>query len=245
MVPYNQSLPVTLACDASPTGIAAVLSHIVDGEERPISFISRALTKAEQNYSQLDREALAIIFAVDKFFMYLHGREFTLLTDNRPLSRKFHQNAKTPAMTSARLLRYASFLQGFNYKIEHRKAENNVNADCLSRASINDTQHFKHFLDEEVRVIQEQTINQISTFSINATTIAKETDLDLELSKLKADLLKGENFDCNYSIQDGVLFKGDRVIIPTKLREDVLKELHHTHNGVVKMKQLARKYCFW
>lgn len=221
-MPYNPQLPVMLACDASPTGIAAVLSHKMNGEERPVAFISRSLTRAEQNYSQLDREALAIIFAVDKFFMYLHGREFTLLTDNRPLSRIFHQNAKTPAMTSARLLRYASFLQGFNYKIEHRRAEDNVNADCLSRAPINEASNFKHFLDEDVRVIQDQTINEISTFSITATTIAYKTECDPELSKLKKNLIEGNNFESEYSIQDGVIFKGDRVFVPEDLREEIL-----------------------
>lgn len=119
LIPYDSELPLLLACDASPTGIAGVLSHIIKGVERPISFASRSLTSAEMNYSQLDREALAIIFAVDKFFMYLYGRKFKLVTDNRPLTRIFY--AKVPAMTAGRLLRYASFLSTFDYEIEHRK----------------------------------------------------------------------------------------------------------------------------
>lgn len=148
-------------------------------------------------------------------------------------------------MTSARLLRYASFLQGFNYKIKHRSSEQNVNADCLSRAPIKETSNFKHFLDNEIRMIQEQKINEISTFAITAMSIAKETEKDSELSRLKLELQKGENYEPEYSLQDGVIFKGDRVVIPSNLREEILKELHHTHSGIVKMKQLARKYCFW
>lgn len=200
LMPYNESLPLTLTCDASPIGIAAVLSHIIDNVERPIAFISRALTKPEQNYSQLDREALAIIFAVEKFFMYLHGREFTLITDNRPLSRIFHQDAKTPAMTSARLLRYSSFLQGFNYKIQHKKAEHIAHADCLSRAPIKNPCLRNSFLDIETKSIQDQTINEISTFSITASEIAKGTERDQEYSNLKKSLLNGENSDPQYSI---------------------------------------------
>ncbi|KAI8117633.1 hypothetical protein CVS40_10560 [Lucilia cuprina] len=245
LVPFNQSLPVVLVCDASPTGIAAVLSHIMDGEERPVAFISRALTKAERNYSQLDREALAIIFAIHKFFMYLYGREFTLITDIRPLFRIFHHNNKSPAMTSGRLLRYASFLQGFNYKIEHRKADDIVNVDCLSRAPIKEKPNSEHFIDEEVRIIQEQIVNQISTYSVTAITIANETDHDEELAKLKKDLVNGDNADPDYSIQNGIIFKANRVVIPAKLRTEILNELHHTHIGIVKMKQLARKYCYW
>ena len=65
-------------------------------------------------------------------------------------------------MTSGRLLRYASFRQGFNYNIQHRKAEAIVNVDCPSRAPIKETPNFEHFIDEEVRIIQDQLMNQIS-----------------------------------------------------------------------------------
>ncbi|KAJ8873326.1 hypothetical protein PR048_026960 [Dryococelus australis] len=77
---------IQLACDASPTGIARVLSHIVDGNEYPNAFASRLLTAAEKNYSQLDRETLAIVFTVDNFFQYLFGSHFKLVTDSQPLT---------------------------------------------------------------------------------------------------------------------------------------------------------------
>ncbi|XP_055910620.1 uncharacterized protein K02A2.6-like [Eupeodes corollae] len=246
LTPYDPQLQTTLACDASPVGIAAVLSQIDEGVERPIAFISRSLTLSEQNYSQLDREALAIVFAIDKFYMYLYGREFILITDNKPLTRIFHQHSKIPAMTSSRLLRYASFLQGFNYKIQHKKAEEHLHVDCLSRNLSTDSfQKFKFFLDDEIKDLQDQIINQISTVSLTATSIAKETEKDSKLSKLKQDLLKGQIENPDYSLQDGVIFKGNRVVIPNTLQDEVLKELHRTHIGIVKMKQLARKYCYW
>ena len=63
LVHYNPQLPVKLNCDASSTGIGAVLSHqMLDSTERPIAFASRSLTKAEQNYSQIEREALSIVW---------------------------------------------------------------------------------------------------------------------------------------------------------------------------------------
>ncbi|UYV78280.1 K02A2.6-like [Cordylochernes scorpioides] len=70
-IPFDTNLLVTLTTDASPVGIAAVLSHSINKVEHPIAFASRLLTDAEQNYFQLDREALAIVFGVDRFFYYL------------------------------------------------------------------------------------------------------------------------------------------------------------------------------
>ncbi|UYV72182.1 K02A2.6-like [Cordylochernes scorpioides] len=68
LIPFDTNLPLTLTTDASPVGIAAVLSHGINKVEHPIAFASRSLSDAEQNYSQLDREALAIVFGVDHFF---------------------------------------------------------------------------------------------------------------------------------------------------------------------------------
>ena len=72
---YDPSLPLRpLVCDASPVGIGAVLSHVMnDGTERPSAFASRTLTKTEQGYAQIDKEALAILWEVKKFHVYLFG----------------------------------------------------------------------------------------------------------------------------------------------------------------------------
>lgn len=115
--------------DASPTGVAGILSHIINGKEQPIAFASRALTKAEQNYAQIDREALAIVFSVEYFHQFLFGRKFKLITNNRPLTRIFHKHAKLPAMTAARLQRYAAFLSVYDYEIIFRKGYDNTNVD--------------------------------------------------------------------------------------------------------------------
>ena len=72
LVHYNPQLPLTVACDASPRGKGAVLSHTYpDGSERPIAYASRKLASAEKNYAQLNKEALAVIFGVRKFHSYL------------------------------------------------------------------------------------------------------------------------------------------------------------------------------
>ena len=131
---YDPGRPLRLACDASPVGIGAFLSHIMeDGSERPIAFTSRTLTKAERNYSQIDKEALALVWGVKKFHLYLFGRHFTLVTDHEPLTSIFNPKKGIPAMTVARLRRYTLFLAGFEYSIEYKNTTQHGNADGLSR----------------------------------------------------------------------------------------------------------------
>ena len=75
LVHYHLRLPIKIARDASAYGLGAVLSHVMkNGSERPVAFASRTLTASERNYAQVEKEALALIFAVKKFHIYLYGR---------------------------------------------------------------------------------------------------------------------------------------------------------------------------
>ena len=131
---YDPALPLVLAADASPYGLGAVLSHSTNEGERPICFISRSLTKAEQNYSQLDREGLSIVRAVKKLSDYLHGRHFTIVTDNRPIAAILSQDKGTPPMTAARLQRWASFLSSYDYQLTNRNTKEHGNLLGISKA---------------------------------------------------------------------------------------------------------------
>ena len=87
LVHFDPSKQMIVECDASQYGLGAVLSHKMDdGQERPIAFTSRTLNPAEKKYSQLEKEGLAIVYAVTKFHNYLYGQHFIIRSDHQPLS---------------------------------------------------------------------------------------------------------------------------------------------------------------
>jgi len=108
MVHYDMSLPLVLECDASPHGIGAALLHILpDQSVQPVVYVSRALSKAESHYSQIEREALAIVFAVRRLHQYIYGRRFLLRTDHKPLIKIFGQDQSLSKTSASRLQRWA------------------------------------------------------------------------------------------------------------------------------------------
>lgn len=130
---YDPQLPIVVHCDASPYGVGAVLSHIINGTDHPVLFASRTLSDAEKNYSQLHREALAIIFGIKKFHKYIYGHKFTIISDHQPLREIFNPKKGTPAVAAARLQRWAALLSQYDYEIEYRAASKLAHADALSR----------------------------------------------------------------------------------------------------------------
>ena len=88
---YDPDLPVRVACDASQYSLGAVLSNVMsDGSETYVAFASRTLDRAERNYSQIDKEALTLVWGIWKFNHYLYSGWFTLVTDHQPFDAIFH-----------------------------------------------------------------------------------------------------------------------------------------------------------
>lgn len=136
--------PFILTTDASGYALGAVLSQIQDTVERPIAFASRTLNDVETRYATNEKEALAIIWAVNKFQSYLHGAKFTLVTDHKPLTfiKSSDKNMK--------ILRWRLDLENYDYEVKYKEGKSNVVADALSRmpieTNVNEIDNNEHFI---------------------------------------------------------------------------------------------------
>jgi len=120
--------PFTVTTDASNVALGAILSQGPIGQDLPICYASRTLSKTEQNYSTIEKELLAIVWATKYFRPYLFGKTFTIITDHKPLTWLF--SLKEP---NSKLVRWRLKLEEFDYKIQYKKGIQNSNADALSR----------------------------------------------------------------------------------------------------------------
>lgn len=252
---FDPTKPLRLECDASPHGIGAVLSHRVGSIDKPIGFRSRRLSKAERNYSQLEREALALVFGVTKFRDYLLGRSFILVTDHKPLVGLFREDRPTPLMAAARIQRWALLLGAHQYQIEYKPGPDNQNADALSRLPLNTPEEVTEELPEYVHSLQ-----QFDNTHLSSQVLRQMTSKDELLQTVTTFILNGWPRDrkgsdprlqpylsrkLELTVVHGLVYWGHRVIVPAAAREQMLELLHETHQGASAMKAVARTSVWW
>ncbi|XP_053618601.1 uncharacterized protein K02A2.6-like [Plodia interpunctella] len=248
---YEEGRPLVLSVDSSAYGVGAVLAHSYpDGGERPVSCASRTLNEAERNYSQLDKEALAIYYGVLKHHQYLFGRRFTLRSDHKPLTYIFGDKKGIPQTAASRLQRWAARLAAYDFDIQFVRSADNGPADTLSRLPLS---------HERLDTPQVDYLNFVQeTVPIDFIDVSKETRKDTLLSKVLGYIMFGwpssptseEEKIFFARRQDlftdrGCIIYKYRVVIPYSLQSDVLKEIHSGHLGMNKMKNIARNYVYW
>lgn len=122
-----------IASDASNTGLGGVLYQIINDEERVIAYASRSLSRAERNYSVVERECLAVLFNIEKFRGFVEGVPFTVITDHYSLL--WLNSLKNP---NGKLARWAVRLRQHTFDLVHRKGTQNIVPDALSRIRVDE-----------------------------------------------------------------------------------------------------------
>ncbi|UYV83597.1 hypothetical protein LAZ67_23001581 [Cordylochernes scorpioides] len=228
LIHYDPNKPIGLHTDASDQGLGAVLVHLDENtKERPISYASRTLQKAETNYSTTEKECLAIIWAIKKFRPYIYGRKFTIYTDHHSLC--WMAKMKTPA---GRLARWSLELQEYDFAIKYKSGKTHLDADGLSRCPIPDKiistiNYEEHDYDSYIKKIDNLVNQNPNSYGENFT-------------KFKEKLFKK-----NPSVT------GDPwlLIVPKNKQKELLENMHdHPTSGHMGIKRtynrLKSKY-FW
>ena len=262
---YRPDLRTIVTCDASRKGLGAELSQVQpDGTIRPVAFASRSLTEAEKKYSTGELEALACIYAVERWDRYLAGSHFTLFTDHISLETLLQQSSHT-GIRPLRLSRWAARLVHYSYDVKYKKGGTNIVADMLSRMPLSETDSGNIEDEAAVFMLLSENVDLPDYDSANQTSadiLAKATKDDPDLSKVleyvnndwrinKKNIpeklltyyyMKDEIFIWNESC----LGRGERTIIPLSLRTTILKKSHEkSHMGVVRLKQKLRSMVYW
>ena len=231
-----------------------MISHVMeDGSERAIAFASRTLSPSEQNYAQLEKEALSLVFGVKKFHAYLYGRQFTLTTDHKPLTTILGPKQGIPTLAAARLQRWALLLAAYTYQIEFRSTGHHANANSLSRLPL-------PAVSQEGAAIEPTLFNisQLESLPVTSTQLRTCIRQDCTLSKVLRCTKEGWPERCNditlkpywhrrheITVEQECVLWGIRAVIPEKLRGKLLEELHRDHPGMSRMKAVARSYMWW
>lgn len=256
---YNMDKPIVIQTDASSYALGCVLLQ----EGHPIIYASKTLTETQKNYAQIEKEMLAVLFACRRFDQYICGKaDVTIETDHLPLLNIFKKPlTKTPKRLQSMILT----LQRYNFNIKYKRGTEMYIADTLSRAPEIEKQVGKELQVyrieqefEQLEQIDEKEDKRISTATFHKIKCATAEDENMktliEIIKngwpeqkhsLPDELKQFWNLRDDLIVNDGLVFKGNRVYVPKSIRGDMLQKLHLAHLGIESTLKLARETVFW
>lgn len=262
---FNENDRTILYTDASPWGLGAILAQeeISSGERRIIACASKSLTAAESRYPQLHREALAIIWAMEKFAYYLLGRRFTLRSDNEALlfMTKNGNRKDVGKRILSRAEGWMLRMDHFVYDFEHVSGKDNI-ADCASRigAKRENTEENPQFgIEKEPHelfsVTASASVINDQLLALTNADVRQELLVDNELQtvvkwldkkeKWPEQIMKYQAFQGDLYLQGDLLMKREKMVLPSTLRDRALRLAHRSHPGMSTMKNFLRQGLWW
>ncbi|KAL6462444.1 hypothetical protein MHYP_G00288660 [Metynnis hypsauchen] len=247
---FDPTKDVKLQVDASKCGLGAVLLQ----EEKPVGYASKALNETEGNYAQIEKELYAVLFGCKRFHQYLYGRQVVVESDHKPLESIMR---KPLAAAPPRLQRMILQLQRYDIVITHKPGKQIPVADTLSRKPIECNENsLSEDMDLQIHSVGSNApISDNKLAEIKAATAREE-----QLSMLRRVITSGWpesrkkcppaiaaywNHRDEISETNGILLKGEKIIVPHSLRAEMLSRIHTGHLGIEKCKQRARDVLFW
>ena len=250
ILPYfDRNKETILQTDASKKGFGAVILQ----EEQPIYYASRALTSAEKNYQNLEREAQAAVWGMEKFHYFLYGRKFILQTDQKPLVSIFRKHMID---VSPRIQRITIRAWQYDFVPQHIPGRINVIADSLSRVTPLEFQDS----NAEKDILAVNFLQYSSVEERERDEVLRETSKHKELQSLKHYISTGWpakrsqipvflhpywNYRDELTVESGILMKNSKVLIPETLRQKYLIQIHQGHQGIEACRSRAREFVFW
>ena len=242
---FDKNAKTEVIADASPVGLGAILIQEQAGTKRVVAYASRSLTEVERRYSQTEKEALGLVWACERFHVYLYGIQFELLTDHKPLEVIYSSKSKP----SARIERWVLRLQPYHFTVKHVPGSENI-ADTLSRLTQTGGKVSRNVAEEYIRFVA----GQASPNAIPIQEVEQESAHDTELSQLRECIKNSDWSSCpaaykfvryELAVLGKLVLRGTRIIMPQKLQQQVLDLAHEGHQGVVKTKQRLRSKVWW
>ena len=233
---------VTLTTDASVKTIGGVLAQ----NDHPFIYISRNLTSAAQKYSNIERKALAVVFAVTRLRLFLLGRKFSLKTDHKPLQYIFNPSNQIPKVVSARFSRWAITL-AYDYDVQNTPGQDIGHADAMSRLRFEDDE------DDLVAVAVATFVKPV----IDAEKVGKEMQSDEFTMRMMNGIRSGNWKNCTkmeksfmnvsnaLTVQNDLIYNGSRVFKLITCRNQVVEKFHDVHQGINVLKKLEKNNAWW
>lgn len=247
---YDPQKELTISADASKDGIGAVLLQ----EGSPIEYAARSMTEAETRYAQIEKELLAMVFAAKRFHQYIYGRKVNVESDHKPLEAIFKKELnKAPP----RLQRLLLAMQKYEVDVKYTPGKYMYVADALSRAAVEKPSKSEIECDDDVEIHIQEIRNSVPMSDNKWQEMKEEIKKDAEIQQVIQAIQDGwpEKEKCRTSpywpykeelfATDGVVFKGNQLVIPRSQRKEMLKRLHAGHQGVVNSKIRAKESMFW
>ena len=238
---------MVLQTDASCKGLGACLLQ----NEKPVYFASKALTEMQKGYVAIELESLVVTWAMEKFHHFLYRNQFTLETNQKPLEAIL---SKSLNQATPRLQRILIRTFPYNSKIRYIPGPTNQIADCLSRLGV----------QKDSISLPKLQVNQITSQlkaqndSLHSIRLATQADDNLTILKhiiqqgwpktikeVPQEIQKYWTFRKELTIEDGLILKGMQIMIPDKMREDILKQIDEGHLGLNKCQMRVKETVYW